>query len=323
MAQPFPQGGAGRAASLQKTLLALEDTDHPLQTIDLLPLSDLTASELQAFQETWQVLDQERRRSLVSALLEMAEDRIDTYFNGIYRWLIGDADPWVRTQAVEGLWEDEDVRLISPLIRLLQDDESSEVRAASALSLGRFVLLGELDQIDQSASARIETALLTAYAADEQDTVVRRRLLEALAYSGREDIQDLIVDAYNDDDEAMRISALFSMGRNADQRWRDYVLAELTSENSAMRFEAARASGELELVEAVPELYNMLSEDDIELRDSAVWALGRIGGPAARRALQACRTSGDEELREAAEEALAEMDFLAGDVDLPVFMFKP
>lgn len=323
MSQSITRPGARRVASLQQTLQAIEDADHPLQTIDLRPLSDLTTAELVAFQATWRILDQDRRRSLISALLELAEDRTDTYFNAIYRWLIEDPDPWVRTQAIDGLWEDEDVRLIGPLIRLLRSDPSSEVRAASALSLGRFILLGELDQIDQSAASRVESTLLAAYAANELDTTVRRRLLEALAYSGREDVQDLILDAYRDDDEAMRISALFSMGRNADQRWKDYVLAELASDNSAMRFEAARASGELELAEAVPDLYNMLSEDDVELRDSAVWALGRIGGPAARRALQACRTSGDAELREAAEEALAEMDFLAGDADLPAFLFKP
>ena len=89
-----------------------------------------------------------------------------------------------------------------------------------------------------------------------------------------------------------------------------------------MRFEAARASGELELADAVPALIGFLEEDDVELRDSAVWALGRIGGPEARRALQACVASTDEDLREAAEDALAEIDVYAGDDDLPAFFLE-
>lgn len=310
-----------RQANLSRTLHALQDLGLRVETVTLDTLSDLTQSQLAELQETWATLPPERRRALATALVELAEDRIDVSFSAIFRWLLEDQDPQVRIQAIEGLWEDEDVRLVEPLLRLLQQDPEPAVRAAAATSLGRYLLLGELDRIDRALAAMVEQALLTAYRTTERHLQVRRRLLESLAYSEQSVVQDFIEQAYRNDDSEMRVSAIFAMGRNADLRWRPYVLTELRSSDPALRFEAIRASGELELSEAMPYLLEALAESDVELRDAAIWALGRIGGPEARRALQACCLSEDEDLREAAEEALAELDFLAGDEDLPAFIF--
>lgn len=311
-----------RQASLQHTLLALQQPDHPLAGIELGVLSDLSADHLGRFRTIWAQLAPDRRRGVVEALVEFAEDHVDASFAAIYRWLIDDADAWVRAHAIEGLWEEEDVRLISPLVRRLENDPDLEVRAAAALALGRYLLLGEFGQIDASAMRRAESALMAAYQDPEQDIWVRRRVLEALANSSHDDVPDMILQAYEDDDDTMRIGAIFAMGRSADPGWNTYVLDELGSHDRAMVFEAARASGELEIEEAVPDLIKMLADEDVEIRDTAVWALGRIGGREARRALQACCASSDEDLQEAAEEALAELDFMAGDDQMPSFFFE-
>ena len=310
-----------RQPSLPQTLLALQQADLLLASVELNALSDLGRDQLEQFRHAWAGLSMERRRDLVTALVEFAEDHVDASFTAIYRWLLDDSDPWIRSHAIEGLWEEEDVRLISPLIRCLERDADLDVRAAAALSLGRFLLLGEFDQIDASAAHRVENALLSAHYDADQDTWVRRRILEALANSSRDELPDMILEAYEDDDDIMRIGAVFAMGRSADSRWNHYVLEELGSADSVMLFEAARASGELEIEEAVPDLIRLLGDEDVELRDAAVWALGRIGGREARRALKACSASDDEDLREAAEDALAELDFMAGDGHTPSFFF--
>lgn len=306
---------------LRQTLLHLRDPQRSLLTIDLDRLSDLSRDDLSLVRDAWQDLSQARRRSLVAELVELAEDRIDLSFRRVFEWLIRDEDPWVRAQAIDGLWEEEDVRLIGPLTDILHSDSEPLVRAAAAQGLGRFVLAGELDQIEHDLAAAVERALLVAHRQAEQDTVVRQRALESLAYSASPEVADLIRRAYADEEDSMRRSAVFAMGRSADGQWREIVLSELASPDMAMRYEAARASGEMELAEAVPDLISFLDQDDVELRDTAVWALGRIGGPEARRALLACCDSADEELAEAAEEALAELNFLSGDDDMPAFMF--
>jgi len=311
-----------RQANLEQTLLALQATEHSLAGADLDALSDLGRDQEEQFRATWAALDAERRRELMVALIAFAEDHVDASFAAIYRWLLQDADSLIRTQAIEGLWEDEDVRLISPLIRCLEHDVDPDVRAAAALSLGRFLLLGEFDQIDARAAQRVETTLMTAYHAEDQDVWVRRRALEALANSSHAELPDMILDAYEEHDDTLRIGAVFAMGRSADPRWNRYVLEELGNNDSAMLFEATRASGELEIEEAVPDLIRLLGDEDVEIRDAAVWALGRIGGPEARRALKACCASDDEDLAEAAEDALAELEFMAGDDQMPSFFFQ-
>jgi HEAT repeat protein len=317
-----PAGASQRQVSLQRTLLALLDTSHAVANSQLDALSDLSRSQQEQFQATWASLSDQRRRDLVTALIEFAEDHIDANFAAIYRWLLEDGDPWIRTQAIEGLWEDEDVRLITPLIHRLERDPDPDVRAAAALSLGRFLLLGEYGQIDAGAVQRVTAILLAAYRRAQEELSVQRRLLEALANSSLPELPALILSAYQADDDTLRIGALFAMGRSADPRWNRTVLQELDNNDSAMLFEAVRASGELELEEAVPHLLRLLGDEDIEIRDAAVWALGRIGGREAWRALKACCTSGDEGLAEAAENALAELEFMAGDDTMPSF-FAP
>ncbi len=320
--QPKTVGLGQRQVSFERTLLAIQDPDQHLASIELDTLSDLSKDHLGQFRAAWGMLNPDRQRGLVAALIEFAEDHVDASFAAIYRWLLEDGDPLVRTQAIEGLWEEEDVRLIIPLIRHLEKDTDSDVRAAAALSLGRFLLLGEFGQIDASAARRVENALLAAYEDMDQDPLLRRRSLEALANSSDERLPDMILESYEDGDDAMRVGAIFAMGRSADSRWNRYVLDELGNSDSTILFEAARASGELQIEEALPDLLRLLNDPDIEIRDAAVWALGQIGGREAKRALVACCASDDEDLREAAEEALAEMDFMASDGSMPSSFYQ-
>lgn len=304
-----------------RALEELLDLEQPILGLNLQALSDLSGPELEQFGRIRSQIPPARRRALVTGLIELAEARVDVCFRPIFQALLADEDPIVRSQAIDGLWEEEDVRLIAPLTHILQYDPAVDARAAAAQSLGRYVLLGELDELERGLSQEVEEALWLAYTQAGQDILVRRRALESLGYSSAERMPRAIAEAYEDDDEGLRASAVFAMGRSADSRWQDIVLAELDSSEAAMRYEAARASGELDLAEAIPALIPFLDEADVDLRDVAVWALGHIGGPEARRALQACAASEDEALAEAAQEALDELTFLSGDDELPAFMF--
>ncbi|GAB4565613.1 MAG: HEAT repeat domain-containing protein [Anaerolineae bacterium] len=288
----------------------------------LFHLSDLDRRQLQAVQELWQTLPVSRRRWIVRNLVELAEERVELYYNPIFRWLLEDPDAEVRKQAINGLWEDEDARLIAPLARLLREDPDEGVRAAAATALGQFVLLGELGEIDAAVAMGAERALLATIHTREESLEVRRRAVESIAYSSEAGVRDIIRDAYYDEDERMRISAVFAMGRSADSYWREVVMAELESETPAIRFEAARACGELELREAVPSLNLLLQEEeDVEIQQAALWALGRIGGPEARRILLAYAASRDEAIRDAAEAALEELAFTDDALSFTLFEF--
>jgi HEAT repeat protein len=84
-----------------------------------------------------------------------------------------------------------------------------------------------------------------------------------------------------------------------------------------MRLEAARAAGEIGEKSAIPELIELTSDEDLEVQIVAVSAMGLIGGDVAQRLLLDIVDDPDsQELFEAATDALEEIEWLGGDIDL-------
>jgi HEAT repeat protein len=155
---------------------------------------------------------------------------------------------------------------------------------------------------------------------DEQENLhVRRRALESLAYFDRPEVREAIGWAYEHEDSTMRISAVFAMGRSADDEWSGVVIEELNSPDPEMRYEAARTCGALQIAGVVAQLSRMTADTDPEVKLAAVWSLGQIGGPESRRVLEICIKVGDEALQDAAREALEEIEYMEEDIDLSIY----
>ena len=292
----------------------LETSELPDRT-SLYYLSNLDAEEKKRVREVWSRLPTDLRLGLASHLMEMAEADFTLNFGAVFRVAMEDESPEVREVAIEGLWEDHDVRLVPQLAAHLAEDESARVRAAAAKSLGRFILLGELQKIRPRPRQVAYDALVEAYQTGHDEPEVQRRALESLAYVCSDTVIASIREAYTSPLEKLRISAVFAMGRSADDRWEQEVKQELFSINPEMRYEAARACGELQLSEAISMLEELTEDTDAEVQEAAIWALGQIGGERAREILEHyCRVD-DEALRSAAEAAIEEFEFLHGDLE--------
>jgi HEAT repeat protein len=304
----------------EEILSHISNSDKRLNARYLYGLSDMNREQLMRFRDIWPTIEVARRQLVTRNLVDLAERSFEVNFDPIFLLAMGDADSDVRAAAIDGLWENEDQALVGPLVHLLRVDESASVRAAAAMALGRFVLLGELEEIDRAPAMLAEQALLETLRDERETLEVRRRAVEGIAYSGEAGVRQIIEAAYYDEDEKMQSSALFAMGRSADPYWIKFLLPELESRNPELRFEAARACGELEASRALDKLIDMAFNDpDREVQQSAAWALGRIGGREARQALEACLESDDEALSEAAGEALDEMELLGEALNIPLF----
>ena len=302
-----------------KSALEHLQSEDELSSTALSGLSNANRRDLTDFAQTWVELPTERRRAITRILVELAEDNIELDYDVLFRYLLNDEDAPVRAFAIEGLWEDEDPALVKPLVGFLRSDPDATVRAAAADSLGRFMLLAEYGRVPQSPHGDlIYEALLATIHGTAEDLAVRRRAVEALAYSSRERVRDVIAAAYADDDADMRASAVAAMGRSADAYWRKTAVRELDSLDPRMRFEAARAMGELEYRAAVPRLIELLDDPDREVQMVTITALGQIGSREAMDALTCTADSDDEVLRELANDALQELRF-AGDSNLLLF----
>lgn len=302
--------------NFEELLESIGDSQRPISISSLYALSKATQAEMEAFVNRWPKIEVERRRRIIRSLVEIAEASFEVDFGAIFRFCLTDEDEEVRAKAIDGLWEEEDVVLIDPLVGMLKGDPSTLVRAQAAIALGQFALMAELEELDERLGGIVRGALLGVIRDSEEAMEVRRRAVEAISFFGDEEVEGIIEAAYCDAEEKMRISAVFAMGRNADTYWNEIVMAELESPNPAMRFEAARACGELESAEAVPKLIRLIGDPDREVQGAAIWALGQIGGEEARQVLQACCHSDDEVLREAAEDALAELEFFSDPLGL-------
>lgn len=295
-------------STLTEILNHLGDASQPLSNTELGKLSDLSVDEGKQFETVWARMEIGRKREILSRLEGLTEDNIELNFDRIYRNAIYDIDDDVRREAVEGFWETSDPSLIRPLLRLMQQDPSIEVRSAGATALGRFSLLAEHQKISPENRTRISQALLAVIHNQDEPVILRRRALEAVAPFSLPEVTQVIWEAYRRDEPGIKTSSIYAMGRNCDMLWMPTVLKEMENDDPEIRYEAAAAAGELGEAEAVSRLIELTSDEDLEVKLAAVRALGKIGGQEAKQRLKALKTSKSQAIRDASEVSMTEIE---------------
>lgn len=263
----------------------LLDEETPLNPRYLYRLSDLDGEELALFIEAWPRVPLWRRQALMEDLEELGNSDDLLSFEEIGRHGILDDDPKIRQLAVQILWEFDSRDLIPTFLQLVKSDPGAEVRAAAASGLGRFVYMGELDQVPKEDKNYLEERLLQVILEDPS-SLVRRRALESISFSSRSEVAKFIELAYESDDKESMTSALIAMGRSMDSRWERIILTMLIDKVPTLRAEAARAAGELEITEAIPILIELTDDSEEKVRSAAIWSLSQIGGNRARQTLE-------------------------------------
>ena len=303
-----------------QVLTDLSTASHPALD-DLRALSDLAGKRLEEFTAGWPSIAADQRLEIMTRLGALAEDTIELNINAASRAALHDPDDRVRAIAIRNLWEDQEHDLIDSFLTFLTSDPSPEVRAAAAIALGVYVYLGETEELPAEQNRRIEDTLLAVF--NGNDTLeVRRRALESIGFSQRPEVAAAIDQAYASGDDLLRVSALFAMGRSLDrERWGDMVIDDLGHENPQVRFEAARAAGELQLDEAVPALGELLNDADSEVQEMSIWSLGEIGDDEARQLLERRLETADEKLSSLIEDALAEAELMDGITEIGLLDF--
>lgn len=293
----------------EEQLALLGDLAQPLQHSELKALSALGPELLRVFWQGWASIPAERRVAIVQALDDLAEEHVEMDFRPVFRACMHDSEAEVRVAAIAGLWEDESERTMDRLIAML-DDAAGAVRSAAVLALAPFAYRAELGELAQPASQRVFAALLRVVADPEQPLEVRRRAVEALGYfAGSKEAQAELGRAYAHSELAMRESAILGMGRSLRPTWFPYIERELKSPSPALRYEAARAVGELgeDGRPMLASLLPLVDDDDSEIALASIWALGQIGGPNAKRLLERLARSKDPTRSQAARDALEEL----------------
>ncbi|HOV31409.1 MAG TPA: HEAT repeat domain-containing protein [Anaerolineaceae bacterium] len=298
--------------NINEAINALIDESKPFPPALLYTFSDLNTDDIRILKAAWPSVPLMRRRTLLEDLIDMAERDNLMMFEEVGKIALEDEDADVLVSAIDLLFQAEDSRLIPTFLRLLQNASLNErVRAAAANALGPYIYLGEVEKIRPELLQNIVEVLLNVYANDLSD-LVRRRVLESLGYSSHAAVPELLRAAYFRPEVAWQESAMFAMGKSADDQWQSFVLANLEHENLKVRLQAIHAAGELTLYAARQTLLRMLNQEykNEELRHELVWALSQIGGEGIEAAFYRLmdRIDDEEELT-LIEDALDELNF--------------
>jgi len=181
--------------------------------------------------------------------------------------LEGDADPTRRARAAEALGELMDSHGLVPLRRAAEGDTDGPADVSPMVRASAVRALGRLNHPAGNA--------VIAHAIQDADPSVRRAALSVV----------LSVNFYRD---------------------YDALVSALADDDGAVRRRAAQLVGEFRVDAAVPALEALLTADESrDVRQAAAWALGRVGGTDARRALTAAMdVEGDSLVRDAIEVGL-------------------
>jgi uncharacterized protein (UPF0147 family) len=212
--------------------------------------------------------------------------------------------------------------LVNALLSVLKNpDESEDLRCRSAISLGPALNHADTEGFDdpdtgaisEKTFRKIQESFRRLYLDASVPKIVRRRILEASVRAPHNWHKSAIRAAYAGDDEDWKLTAVFSM------RWvrgfDDQILESLESNNPHIHYEAVCAAGSWELDKAWPHVSRLVSSSETEkfLLLAAIEAAANIRPDEAGAILVDLTDSDDEDIREAASEAMLTAEGPFGD----------
>ena len=191
--------------------------------------------------------------------------------------------------------------------------EPDRLRARAATSLGPVLELAYIDEFEEPDAVpitertfrNIQESLQMAYLDESIPKIVRRRILEASVRAPEEWHKPAIKAAYSSGDEDWMLTAVFSM------RWvRGFdipILEALKSANRDIHREAVKAAGNSEVDAAWPHIVALVKDSRTPkpVLLSAIEAIASIRPAEAGQVLGELMDSNDEDIADAAFEAIA------------------
>lgn len=307
--------------AFSEILAALKNTDKNFPPRYLVNFSDITTEDLADFKFAWPQVPPQRKTSFLLDLEELAEADTITNFDEIARVGLNDPEPEVRVLSIRLLWECDDRKLIDVFLKMLRDDPETQVKAAAASALGSYIYEGELDELSVTELDKIVDTLIQTYKTTPL-LEVKRRALESLGFSSRDEVTAFILESYKSDQADLRASALFAMGRSADNQFDPFVKKHLRDNNPTIQLEAMRAAGELTIKDSREELLEMVDSGDLdeEVFYAGVWSLSQIGGAGVKAKFEEIMDSEiDDDLADFMETAMDNLAVTDGLADFDLF----
>jgi uncharacterized protein (UPF0147 family) len=191
-------------------------------------------------------------------------------------------------------------------------NEPEELRGKAAISLGPVLEQTSIDEFDfpedvhisEETYDHIRESLREVFEDTSVPKLVRRRVLEASVRASDDWHTDAVQTAYASGDHDWMLTAVFAMNyvRLSDAQ----IMESLQSPDPSIRLHAVEAAGTWEVDAAYPHILRLVKDSRTpkELRLAAIEAVAGIRPAEAGNVLEDLADSDDEEIAEAAQEAI-------------------
>ena len=159
--------------TFQNVLDHLLDSKKDIPAGHLAYYSDLDPKSLRLFLDVWSSVPQKRKLLLLDTLVSHLDEDTIVSYEDIGKALLDDPDAEVRARAMGLLAESDDPKLIDTLLKILKSDSELAPRVKASTLLGEFVLMGELEELDEARLRKIEEALIAIIRSDENPSLRR------------------------------------------------------------------------------------------------------------------------------------------------------
>ena len=304
---------------MQQTIEALLDDSKILSPRYLYHLSDLSPEACKELRDIWPNISLDRRRAILADLEVFSDSNPLLDFSNLCIMTLSDTDPQVRITAIQTLWLELSSEHVDRLLKIIDEDENIDVKAMAVSALANFVYSGEIEEIPSEDYTRVKDRLVALLQGTEH-SIIRQKALEAFGFSNHPLLDHQIEDALEMDDDEWAASALIAMGRSYNRKWEPHVLDFIEHDNPILRMEASKAAGEMELKQASKKLFNLLNDDDKDVRAATIWSLSAIGGEGVMEALESLlEITEDDEEADLIDEAIDNLIFNEGLEDFQLF----
>lgn len=212
--------------------------------------------------------------------------------------------------------------LVEALLAILPNsEESQEVRARAAISLGPILEYGDTEGFEDSDDVpiserhfqQIQKSLRELYMDEQIPKEVRRRILEASVRAQQEWHKNAVLAAYSSGDNAWKLTAVFCM--RFLQGFDKQIVEELENENPDIQLEAVLAVANWGVAAGWPQIAALIHSGGTPkpLLLAAIEAVPAIRPQEASEVLSGLIDSDDEDIAEAVLEALAMVEDPAGE----------
>ena len=264
-------------------------------------LSDLSAEKAAKLGAVLEGLTPERRAAFYQGMKETHHESFEYDFSPIAKIGLEDADGEIRADAIEILGLEDSRETGARILDAARSDPSEKAQITAIDVLGQYMLEDDLGGTIPVDRKKLREALEKLI--ENKSAAVRRAAVVAYAVSETKRVNEIIRGylAGNDRDEL--IAALRAISISMNDEFSESVLELLEHDDEEIVIEAIRAAGALQLKEALPALFEMISRFDRITPDlllAAVAAVAEIGD----ETLGEAAVDMDDEITEAVDDCI-------------------